>query len=124
MLSQFNKMKNAYLKAKPDLRSAKSIRLKQGVFTNILRILTLAVLDLLALSIAGHFAILYGTPLPSPWIQESQFLLLTLTVEIGMIASQGLYKAGSDRRNYLSLIKTYLLHLKVQALFHVILAVK
>ena len=90
---------------KSDLRSAKSIRIQRGLFTKILRILILLILDLIALVIAHKLAIFYGTSLASPWTQNSPFLFLTLIVAISIIASQGLYQEGPSRRNYLSLIK-------------------
>lgn len=90
---------------KSDLRSAKFVRIRRGFSTKILRICTLLTLDLIALAIARYLAVAYGTPLESPWTQKSPFLLLTFTIETGMIASQGLYGAGHNRRNYLALIK-------------------
>ncbi|MDJ0796716.1 MAG: sugar transferase [Calothrix sp. MO_167.B12] len=98
--------KSLYLTSKrSDLRSAKSICIQKGLSTKIMRIFLLIVLDIFALAIARSLAVLYGTPLDSPWTQQSSFLLLTFTIEIGIIASQGLYKAGYYRRKYLSLIK-------------------
>nr|WP_211176425.1 sugar transferase [Brasilonema sp. UFV-L1] len=70
-----------------------------------LRIVTLVFLDVIALVIAWRLAVFYGTPLNSPWTEKTSFLLLVLAVEIGIIAAQELYKAGTYRRNYPSLIK-------------------
>lgn len=89
---------------KPDLRSARGTRIQRGLAIRFLRVLTLILLDVIALTLAWKLAVFYGTPLESPWTYKSSFLLLTLTVEIGMIASKGLYHAGIHRRNYLSLI--------------------
>ncbi|MDJ0615525.1 MAG: sugar transferase [Calothrix sp. MO_192.B10] len=96
---------------KSDLRSAKSICIQKGLSTKILRIFALILLDTFALVIARNLAVFYGTPLDSPWTQQSSFLLLTFAIEIGIIASQGLYKAGYHRRKYLSLIKALSLSL-------------
>ncbi len=90
---------------KPDLRSAKGTRIQKGLATKFLRVLTLIVLDVIALTLAWKLSVFYGTPLESPWTQKSSFLLLTLIVEIGMLAEKGLYHAGIHRRNYPSLLK-------------------
>jgi exopolysaccharide biosynthesis polyprenyl glycosylphosphotransferase len=62
-------------------------------------------LDAIALTLAWKLAVFYGTPLKSPWTEKSSFLLLILVVEISIIAAQGLYNAGTHRRNYTHLIK-------------------
>ena len=90
---------------KSDLRSAKSVRIQRGLVTKILRIFILLMLDIVALVIAHNLSVFYGTSLESPWTQNSPFLFLALVVEISIIASQGLYKEGPNRRNYRSLIK-------------------
>ncbi|WP_088240329.1 sugar transferase [Calothrix rhizosoleniae] len=95
----------SFFNTESDLRSAKSVRIRRGLFTKILRIFTLLILDIAALVIAHNLAIFYGTSFVSPWVQSSSFLFLTVVVEISIIASQGLYKEGPNRRNYLSLIK-------------------
>ncbi|MEC4813480.1 MAG: sugar transferase [Scytonema sp. PMC 1069.18] len=89
----------------PDLRSAKGTRIQRGLAIRFLRVLILIFLDILALTLAWKLAIFYGTPLESPWTQNSSFLLLTLVIEIGAIAAKGLYQAGNYRRNYSGLIK-------------------
>lgn len=89
---------------KPDLRSPKGTRIQRGLPTRVLRVLTLILLDVLSLTLAWKLAVFYGTPLESHWTQEKTFFLLTLAVEIGMIAAKGLYQAGNHRRNYSSLI--------------------
>ncbi|MBW4633611.1 MAG: sugar transferase [Iphinoe sp. HA4291-MV1] len=90
---------------KPDLRSARGTRIQRGLTIRFLRILTLIFLDVIALVIAWKLAVFFGTPIESPWTQKKSFLLLVLTVDIGIIAAQGLYKAGNHRRDYLGLIK-------------------
>ncbi|MDF5721134.1 MAG: sugar transferase [Rhizonema sp. PD37] len=90
---------------KPDLRSAKGTTIQRGLAIKLLRLVILIFLDVIALSLAWKFAVFYGTPLDSPWTEKRSFLLLTLIVEIGMIASQGIYQAGIHRRNYPALLK-------------------
>ena len=91
---------------KPDLRSAKGTRIQRGLATRFLRVLTLVLLDIIALTLAWKSAVFFGTPLESPWTEKTSFLLLILVVEIGMIAAKGLYQAGIHRRNYPNLLKT------------------
>ncbi|NMG19074.1 exopolysaccharide biosynthesis polyprenyl glycosylphosphotransferase [Brasilonema bromeliae] len=93
------------VKFKPDLRSAKGTTIQRGLTIRFLRILTLIFLDVISLILACKLAVFLGTPLESPWTKQTSFLLLVLTVEIGLIAAQGLYKAGIFRRNYPALIK-------------------
>ena len=90
---------------KPDLRSAKSTRFQRGLAIRFLRIVALILLDVIALTLAWKLAVFWGTPLESPWTQKSSFLLLILIVEIGMLATKGLYHAGIHRRNYSSLLQ-------------------
>ncbi|BAY42984.1 sugar transferase [Scytonema sp. HK-05] len=91
---------------KPDLRSAKGTRIQRGLTIRFLRVVTLIFLDVIALILAWKLAVFYGTPLQSPWTQKTSFLLLTLIVEIGILAAQGLYRAGIHRRSYPNLIKS------------------
>lgn len=88
-----------------DLRSAKGTRIQRGIAIRLLRVVTLICLDIIALTLAWKLAVFYGTPLESPWTQKTSFLLLILTVEIGIIGAQGLYQAGTHRRNYFRLLK-------------------
>ncbi|QSJ15828.1 sugar transferase [Nostoc sp. UHCC 0702] len=90
---------------KPDLRSAKGARIQRGLAVRVLRVITLLLLDALSLTLAWKLAVFYGTPIDSPWTEKSSFLLLILVVELGMIASKGLYNAGIHRRNYGLLVK-------------------
>jgi exopolysaccharide biosynthesis polyprenyl glycosylphosphotransferase len=101
-------MESRYLSTlnfKPDLRSARGTRIQRGLALKILRIVTLILLDTISLTSAWHLGIFYGTPSNSQWTENSSFQLLTLVVGIGMIAIQGLYEAGTQRSNYLRLIK-------------------
>lgn len=88
-----------------DLRSAKGTRIQRGITVRILRVVTLILLDIFALTLAWKLAISYGTPFESPWTQKKSLLLLILTVGIGMIAAKGLYDSGKNRRNYFGLIQ-------------------
>lgn len=90
---------------KPDLRSAKDTRIQRGLPIRVFRVAILILLDAISLTCAWKLAKYYGTPLESPWTEDSSFLLLTLIIEIGIIATSGLYKAGIHRRNYFELIK-------------------
>lgn len=90
---------------RPDLRSAKGTRIQKGLAARLLRVVTLVLLDAISFTLAWRLAVFYGTPLESPWTQKSSFILLILTVEIGIIAAKGLYESGNNRRNYPSLIK-------------------
>ncbi len=89
----------------PDLRSAKGTRIQRGITVKLLRVLTLLLLDIFALTTSWKLAIFYGTPLESPWTQKNSFLLLIIIIGIGMISAKGLYHSGKNRRNYLSLIQ-------------------
>ncbi|WP_088242194.1 sugar transferase [Calothrix rhizosoleniae] len=91
---------------KPDLRTARVTTIQKGLKIRLLRVIILVLLDILALTLALNIAVFYGTVLPSPWTQESSFMLLTITLEIFVIAARGLYKAGSHRCNYINIIKT------------------
>ncbi|MBD2778384.1 sugar transferase [Iningainema tapete] len=89
---------------KPDLRSPKGTRIQRGITTKFLRVITLMLLDSLALFLAWKLAIFYGTPVKT-LAEKPSFLLLILIVVIGFITVQGLYRSGGNRRNYIGLIK-------------------
>ncbi len=93
------------LNLKADLRSAKGSILQRGLAIKLQRVIILLFLDVISLISAWKLAVFYGTTLESPWTQKATFLLLILTVEIGMIAAKGLYKSGIYRRNYAALIQ-------------------
>jgi exopolysaccharide biosynthesis polyprenyl glycosylphosphotransferase len=90
---------------KPDLRSAGGTKIQKGLAIRFMRVATLVSSDIISLILAWKLAVFYGTPVDSPWTQKASFLLLVLTVEIGMIATKGLYKPGINRRNYPGLIQ-------------------
>ncbi|MBA3922529.1 MAG: sugar transferase, partial [Nostocaceae cyanobacterium] len=90
---------------KPDLRSAQGTRIQKGLSIRLLRVATLVLLDAISLTLARRAAVFYGTPLDSPWTDNSSFMLLTLCVEIAIITTIGLYQAGPQRRNYFNLLK-------------------
>ena len=89
----------------PDLRSARGTRIQRGLSIRLIRVVTLILLDIIFVSLAWKLAVFYGTPLASPWTQKTSFLLLVITVEIGVIAVKGLYHPGKHRRDYLGLIQ-------------------
>ncbi len=89
---------------KPDLRSAKSTILQRGSLIRLLRVMTLVLFDLIAIFLAWNTALYYGTFVDSPWTQNKSSLLLILIVGITIFSTKGLYKSGSNRRNYISLI--------------------
>jgi len=70
-----------------------------------LRIITLIVLDAIALSAAWLLATHFSTPWSSFWA-ESIALLLVLGIEFCVLVAGGFYQAGESRRNYLGLIRT------------------
>ncbi len=90
---------------KPDLRSAQGTRIQKGLAIRLLRVAILILLDTISLTLAWKIAVFYGTPIDSPWTDNSSFLLLTLCVEIAIITTIGLYKAGPHRCNYFNLLK-------------------
>lgn len=92
--------------SRPDLRSPQRTNIQRGLAIKVIRVATLIFLDAISLILAWKLAIFTGTPLTTPWTEESPFILLIITVEIGMIAAQSLYKAGIKRRDYTRLIKT------------------
>ncbi len=89
---------------KPDLRTSQVTTIQKGLRIRLVRMIILVLLDILALTLAWNIAVFYGTTLQSPWSQESSFLLLTITLQIGVMATKGLYKAGSHRCNYINII--------------------
>ncbi|MBI4782359.1 MAG: sugar transferase [Oscillatoriophycideae cyanobacterium NC_groundwater_1537_Pr4_S-0.65um_50_18] len=99
--------KLAPVELKPDLRSSIFTRLRRGAALGWFRVAILLLLDTLSISIAWQLAVSYGTELQSPWTDEQglRFLPLVLAVEISIIATRSLYKAGSLRRDYLGLLK-------------------
>jgi exopolysaccharide biosynthesis polyprenyl glycosylphosphotransferase len=106
MKSQYLSVENFVL----DLRSGKSTWIKKGFSLRLLGITTLIFLDITSLLIAWHYALAYGTPLSSDWTNHySYFLLLALSISIGIIAITKNYKAGVQNHKLLELIKAILL---------------
>ena len=93
---------------KLDLRSPGIARLSRGLSTRYLRVLTLVTLDAILLIAARWFAEVYGRNWSELWnIQEnSSLIILILTIEVGLLVTSGLYKAGSNRRDYFGIAKS------------------
>ena len=90
---------------KPDLRSSKSATIQRGIFIRLLRVILLVCLDAISLSVAWNLAINYASVLQSEWTKNPSFLLLSLAVQLGILATIGVYRAGAHRRDYMSIIK-------------------
>jgi exopolysaccharide biosynthesis polyprenyl glycosylphosphotransferase len=90
---------------KSDLRSARGTQIQRGLAIKLLRVITLILLDIIALTLAWKLAVFWGALSESPWTQKTSLLVLILTVGIGVIAIKGLYKPGLYRRNYFGLIQ-------------------
>lgn len=90
---------------KPDLRSAKGAIIQRGIAIRILRVISLILLDSIAIYLAINIANFYGTPTTSPWANQVSLLLLNICICVGILAASGLYLAGNHRRNYPALIK-------------------
>lgn len=93
---------------KQDLRSPGIARLSRGISTRYLRVLTLAALDTTLLIAARWMAEIYGTNWGQLWSihENSSLIILILTIEVGLLATRGLYKAGSHRRDYFGIFKS------------------
>lgn len=91
-----------------DLRSPGIARLCRGLPTRYLRVLTLVALDVMLLMAARWLAEVYGTNWSELWsVHENSSLIgLILTIEVGLLATRGLYKAGSHRRDYFGIFKS------------------
>ncbi len=95
----------SFASSKLDLRAAKGISIQRGLYIRLLRVVILIFLDVIALILAWKLAEFFGTQFHSFSAQTTSSLILTLALEIGIISTTGLYKAGVDRRNYLGLFK-------------------
>jgi exopolysaccharide biosynthesis polyprenyl glycosylphosphotransferase len=91
-----------------DLRSPSISRLRRGVSTWWGRVITLLVVDALAVIAAWRIAELFSTPATQIWNTQSNPLsvLFVLSIEWGMLLGGGFYKAGDPRRDYAGLVKT------------------
>ncbi|MEO1761681.1 MAG: sugar transferase [Cyanobacteria bacterium J06629_18] len=90
---------------KPDLRSSQSATIQRGIFIRFLRVALLISIDILSLVVAWDLAINYAAPLQSEWTKSPYFLLLSLGVQVAILATIGAYRAGIHRRDYTSIIK-------------------
>ncbi|MFB2767703.1 sugar transferase [Pelatocladus sp. BLCC-F211] len=90
---------------KPDLRSAKGTTIQRGLKIRILRVITLILLDIIALTAAWMLAAYYGTSIEFLLAEQISLLMLMLVTGISVIAVKGLYKPGKERRNYFGLIQ-------------------
>ncbi|MEM1394748.1 MAG: sugar transferase [Cyanobacteria bacterium P01_D01_bin.116] len=88
-----------------DLRSSQSATIQRGIFIRFLRVALLICIDVLSLSFAWVIAINSASPLQSEWTKNPYSLLLSLGVQIAILATIGVYQAGVHRRNYVSIIK-------------------
>lgn len=96
-----------YDEAKLDLRAPISPKLRRDTYSSWLRVVTLVLGDVSLLGLAWVIAGTYGTPLDSFWEKSNPLsLLIVLSMEIGLIATQGLYQSGERRCDYFNLIKT------------------
>lgn len=88
-----------------DLRSSRINKLSRGSSIRYLRVTYLFCLDIFLLTAARWLAELYGTDWSPQWnIQSNESLLPAIVaLEVGLLASKGLYKSGSRRRDYLGI---------------------
>jgi exopolysaccharide biosynthesis polyprenyl glycosylphosphotransferase len=91
-----------------DLRAASLTQLRKRIGIFWLRKITLLLLDATALFLGCKIPEFYtGIPVFS-WEREESYLLVVpvLAIQISLLAVQGLYDAGNNRRNYLCLGQT------------------
>jgi exopolysaccharide biosynthesis polyprenyl glycosylphosphotransferase len=91
-----------------DLRAPSLTQLRKRIGIYWLRIITLISLDVLALYFGCKIAesLTNSSIYPLEVEQNSLWLLPAITLQISLIAVQGLYKGGDSRRDYLNLGKT------------------
>jgi exopolysaccharide biosynthesis polyprenyl glycosylphosphotransferase len=91
-----------------DLRAPSLTQLRKRIGIFWLRIIILILLDAVTLTLGYKAAEIYTKVPVHPWEIERGFFwfLPILTIQLSLIAIQGLYKAGEHRRDYLSLAKT------------------
>lgn len=96
------------LKAKADLRAPVFTRLRKGIGSGWLRVITLLLLDGTLLCLAWWLAQTYGTPIDSFWNKDNHPLSIIpiLTIQMVLIAGHGLYHCGDKRRDYFGIIKS------------------
>ena len=90
-----------------DLRAATVLRLSRNHIIGSVGVLILIVLDSVLLVLARWLAETYGASWNSLWNAPENISLLALlvTIEVGLIATKGLYERGENRRNYLKIFK-------------------
>ncbi|MBH8552820.1 sugar transferase [Nostocaceae cyanobacterium CENA357] len=89
---------------KSDLRSAKGAIKKRGLAIKILQLIALILLDATSLILAWKLAAFYETSLESHLKAQASFELIILIVQLGIIASKGLYDVRVPSCNYARLI--------------------
>ncbi len=91
-----------------DLRAPSLTQLRKRIGIFWIRRITLLSLDAITLFLGYKIPELYTERSLYTWEKEQDFSLLlpVLLIQISLIALQGLYKAGDNRRDYLSLSKT------------------
>lgn len=95
---------------KSDLRSPRFTRLRRGVVTAWTRVLVLVLLDTTAISLAWLLAVAPSRQQFSSWAASNSHLLpLIITIAISVIAARGMYRSGSNRRDYIGLVKAIIL---------------
>ncbi|NJO78634.1 MAG: sugar transferase [Cyanobacteria bacterium RM1_2_2] len=92
---------------KQDLRASVRARLSRGSSIRYSRTFALVLLDSTLLILARRLAEIYGTPWNPFWNTKENISLIVfvVTLELGLIAARGLYKAGNHRRDYIGIIK-------------------
>lgn len=91
-----------------DLRAPSLTQLRKRIGVFWLRIILLITLDAICLFLGYQVAEIYAGVSVYAWELERGYFwfLPVLVVQLSLIAIQGLYKAGDNRRDYLSLAKT------------------
>lgn len=94
------------VKSKLDLRHPVFAKLRRETYAVWLRQFTLLMGDLSLLTLAWVIAGTYGREIDSFWQQTNpKSLVVVLTIELSLIATQGLYQSGAKRCDYSGLAK-------------------
>ncbi|HLO83787.1 MAG TPA: sugar transferase [Nostocaceae cyanobacterium] len=96
------------------LRNRNSLDLRAPVFTTVrkglwwLRLVTLLSVDSTLLYIAWQISRVYVDPISLPAYSSfnSSLIVITILMQIGVMAIQGLYRPGKKRQDYWNIIKT------------------
>ena len=91
-----------------DLRAPSLTQLRKRFGAIWLRRISLVVVDGICLGLAWKMAQSYSIKANFDWFEPEDlvFILSIIAIQICLIATQGLYKAGEKRRDYFSLSKT------------------